>query len=113
MITGVKILSNIRKNTTYLRKKVKKKSLEEMSSDIKISKDTLYRLENDLTREIPLYPNLKTIIALVDYFGVDIGDFLSKDLEQQILERLETIDKLERLDTMETSLFGEDNIKEI
>ena len=78
---GFRVLFMVRKNLLYFRKKVKNKSLDEMSIDIGISRDTLHRLENNNDSTRPLYPNLKTLLAITNYFGVELSDFLSKDYE--------------------------------
>jgi transcriptional regulator with XRE-family HTH domain len=82
----------IRKNLLYYRKKVKKKSLDEMSSDIKISRDTLNRLENNDDAVKPLFPNLKTLIAITEYFEVNIADFISIDFEMMEAEKIGILD---------------------
>jgi DNA-binding XRE family transcriptional regulator len=97
MILGSRVINMIRKNLLYYRKRVFKKSLDEMSTDVNISRDTLYRLENNGDNDKPLYPNLKTLITLSDYFNLDLSDFVSKDMEMEELDRINTIEKLERM----------------
>ena len=66
-----------------------KKSLDEMSLDTSIARDTLHRLENNEDREKPLFPNLKTLLVMAEYFNVEIGDFISRDIEIDEVYRLE------------------------
>jgi DNA-binding XRE family transcriptional regulator len=51
-----------------------------MAKDIGISKETLVTLENAGVDRL-IYPNLKTLLTIADYFEVDESDFLTKDLE--------------------------------
>lgn len=97
LVLGSKTLALIRKNLIYLRRRVNKKSLETLSKDIDISKYTLHNLENNEDMVNVFYPNLKTLLIISSHFNVDIADFISKDLEMLEVERLDTIEKLDRL----------------
>lgn len=77
----------LRKNVFYLRKKVNKKTYEELAEELDLSRDSLFKLESDNDR----YPNLKTILKLSLYFKVSIGDLLEKDIELEELNILSNI----------------------
>lgn len=100
-MVGRKVLLMIRKNLIYYRKRILGISLDEMSSTMKISINTLSRLETNLeSKERVLYPTIKTLITITDYLKVDIGDFLTKDLEMEDINRESKIDELESLGDM-------------
>jgi transcriptional regulator with XRE-family HTH domain len=97
VFVGSKTLTLIRKNLSYLRRRVAKKSLESLSQEINISKYTLHNIENNEDNDEVYYPNLKTLLIISSYFNIDIADFISKDLEMVEVERMDTIEKLDRL----------------
>ncbi len=86
---GAKVLTLIRKNLLYLRKRVKKKSLDEMCLETGIARDTLHKIENNDMRDRTLFPNLKTLIIMAEYFGVELFEFISRDLEMDEINKIE------------------------
>jgi transcriptional regulator with XRE-family HTH domain len=72
-----KTLLIFRKNIYYLRKKVRKITLDELAEESGVSRDALYKIENNRI----LYPSLKTVLLLAEYFEISLGEFLGTDLE--------------------------------
>jgi transcriptional regulator with XRE-family HTH domain len=89
---GLKVLIMVRKNLQYYRKRVKRLSLDEMAVDTGISRDTLYKLENNELDRKPMYPNLKTLIAISEYLNIDLAEFLSRDMEIDDINRRGFVD---------------------
>jgi DNA-binding XRE family transcriptional regulator len=95
LILGQEILIMLRKNLLYMRKRVLKITMDRMSTEVKVSRDTIYRLENNVeVEDRVLYPNLKTLILLADYLKVKLEDLISKDLEMEELHRKAILHKL-------------------
>lgn len=84
---GIKTLYMIRKNLQYLRKKIKKKSLDDMALEIVVSRDTLYKLENNDDTSKPLYPNIRTLLLIAEYFEIELHEFISKDFEMDDIDK--------------------------
>lgn len=86
---GFRVLTIIRKNLSYLRRRVKQKSLDEMCKETGIARDTLHKIENNDTRDKTLFPNLKTLVIMAEYFNVELFEFISRDMEMDEIDKLE------------------------
>jgi DNA-binding XRE family transcriptional regulator len=78
----------MRKNLYYLRKKIHKKTFDEMASDTGVSRDSLFRIESVPDRS----PYLITILKICYYHNVSIDDLLNKDIEYEDAKKLATIE---------------------
>jgi DNA-binding XRE family transcriptional regulator len=78
------VMYRVRKNIFYLRKRANKMTLDQLAEDIDMSRDSIFKLENDIDRA----PNLKTIMKICAYFGVSIGDMVEKDIERDEMIRM-------------------------
>ena len=65
-------------------RKYNAKTLQDMSKDIHISMNTIYRWENDLTR-----PRKTSFDILSNYFGVTVDNFLTANAEASIVTETE------------------------
>lgn len=64
------------KNVKYLRE-IKRITQEKMSSDLNIDQSTLAKWEKN-TRKI----TLEWAINIANYFNINVGDFITKDLSK-------------------------------
>lgn len=76
-------ISLLKKNIHYLRKKVRGLTFEELAGFVGVSRDSLFRLENDKDR----MTNLKTLVRITLFFNVSMDDLLFTDLEYESMKR--------------------------
>lgn len=82
-----KIQDNIKllkKNIWFLRKKANKLTLKEISKEVGISLDSLFKLESNKGR----YPHLLTFLRICYFFNISVEDMLNKDLEVEEAKEL-------------------------
>ncbi len=72
----------MKKNVHYLRKRVRGMTFEDLAESLNVSRDSLFRLENDKDR----VTNLKTLVKLVLFFDVSMDDLLFKNLEYESMK---------------------------
>ncbi len=77
-------LRMLKKNIHFLRKKANKMTLDKTAEEVEISRDSIFKLESSPNR----YPNLKTVLKISYYYGVNVGDLLYLDLEQEENKKL-------------------------
>lgn len=78
MDTSKKLTGYFSKNLEYLRR-LRSLSLAEMGVIIGMGKSIVANYEKGLTE-----PSAATVFKIVQYFGIDFGDFMTKDLSKPV-----------------------------
>jgi transcriptional regulator with XRE-family HTH domain len=79
-----RILQIIKKNVFYLRKRVLRISLEELSEKTGVAAATIQKLESwSVDSEEDINPTLKSLVAIASFFGIHASDLMFTDIEQR------------------------------